>query len=69
MKRSRFVLRLPNDTEMLVTTKNGWVGLMDFVKYFNSEYEEDIFIRPVSLFGAIKCLFSKKVFNYDRKRT
>jgi hypothetical protein len=53
---------------MLVTTKNGWAGLAEFVKYFNSEYEDEIYIRPVSFLGAIKFLFSKKVFDYDSKR-
>ena len=54
MKRTRFILVIPNGREMLVISNNGWAGLTDFVKYFDSEHSEDILIRPVSLWQSFK---------------
>jgi hypothetical protein len=39
---------------MLVTTNNGWVGLVDFIKYFKTDYEAEIKIRPVSFWQSFK---------------
>ena len=61
--KARFIIHLPNDTEMLVTTNNGWYGLTDFVKYFDSEYSEDIKIRPVSLWQSFKFWLGGKYVN------
>ncbi len=63
MKKSRFIIHLPNNNEMLVTTNNGWVGLIDFVKYFESKYEEDIKIRPVSFWQSFKFWLGGKYVN------
>jgi hypothetical protein len=52
--RARFILVMPNGSEMLVTSNDGWHGLTDFVKYFDSEYSDDIKIKPVSLCQSFK---------------
>lgn len=54
LKKTRFIIHLPNDREMLVITNNGWVGLTDFIKYFKSDYEADIGIMPVSFWQSLK---------------
>lgn len=51
--RTRFVLHMPNGRKMLVTSNNGWRGLVDFVKYFDSEYSDDIKIQPVSFWQSL----------------
>lgn len=66
MKR-RFIIQLPNCTEMLVTTNNGWAGLVDFVKYFNSEYDENILIRPVSFIQCFKFLLGGRMIVKNTK--
>lgn len=64
LKKSRFIIHLPNDREMLVITNNGWVGLTDFIKYFKSEYEADTVIRPVSFWQSFKFWIGGKYVNY-----
>ena len=60
MKRTRFILVMPNGREMLIISNNNWCGLADFVKYFNSEHGDDILIRPVSFWQSFKFLLGGK---------
>lgn len=67
--RTRFILVMPNGREMLVVSNNGWAGLVDFLKYFDSEHGDGILIRPVSLWQSFKFWFGGTYFNYDGERT
>jgi hypothetical protein len=60
LKHSRFIIQMPNGTELLVSTNNGWAGLVDFIKYFNTEYDSEINIRPVSFWQSLGHWFGKK---------
>ena len=62
MKKSRFIIHLPNGREMLVITNNGWIGLTDFIKYFKSDYEADTVIRPVSFWQSLKFWIGGKYY-------
>ena len=68
MKRTRFILVMPSGKEMLVISNAGWAGLADFVKYFDSEYCDDIMIRPVSIWQSLKFWLGGAYFNHDSKR-
>lgn len=63
MKRTRFILRMPTNEEMLVVSNNGWAGLIDILKYFDSEYEEQIYIHPISFWQSLKFWFGGKYGN------
>ena len=66
LKRARFILVMPNGREMLVVSNNGWAGLTDFVKYFDSEYGDNIMIRPVSFLQSAKFWFGGNYFDSKR---
>ena len=66
--RTRFILVMPNGNEMLVISNNGWAGLTDFVKYFDSKHCNDIMIRPVSLMQSFKFWLGGNYSKYDSKR-
>ena len=57
MKRTRFIIHLPNNRNLLVTSNNGWYGLTDFIKYFDSTFEEEIQIGSVSWWQSLRFLF------------
>ena len=67
MKKSKkfkhFVIKFPNGTEALISTNNGWVSLIDVVKYFKEEHGDNIIIRPVSFMYAFKFAIGGKYVN------
>ena len=62
-KFKRFVIKLPNGTEMLISTNSGWASLIDVVKYFKEEHGDNIVIRPVSFLYAFKFSIGGKYVN------
>ena len=62
-KFKRFAIKFPNGTEVLISTNNGWVSLIDVVKYFKEEHGDSIVIRPVSFTYALKYTIGGKYVN------
>lgn len=58
---------MPNGNEMLVISNNGWAGLTDFIKYFKSDFEADITIRPVSFWQSFRFWIGGTYFKDDCK--
>ena len=64
MKYKFFLITLPNKEELLYKCSS-WTGMTNIVPYIAGEYTEDTFMRPLTLFGAIKYLIKGGIYvNY-----